>query len=423
MSTNKYTENLNSDKISCESFHHIEFYAGDATTTYSRFILSLGLQLIAKSDLSTGNSIHASYVLQSGQVSMIFSAPYNALTNSPKANTGIETIVENSSNPNQCLPSFSSHHASDFFNKHGLSVKSVGVLSKNVENSYKILIENGAISVMPPTKIIDGDGRGYVNMAEIKLYGDVILRLIDNADFKGGFLPNFKDVNKRNDRGLYGISRIDHVVGNLWSLEPSLSNIKKMTGFHEFAEFVADDVGTVDSGLNSVVLANFNEYVLLPINEPTFGTKRKSQIQTYLEMNQGEGVQHIALFSDNIFETLSKMREATKLGGFEFMDKPSCSYYNNVKVRIGSLLSDEQYRMAEEYGLLIDKDNEDGILLQIFTKPFGDRPTAFFEIIQRIGCMNAEKTIQQPGCGGFGKGNFKDLFKSIENYENSLKIN
>jgi 4-hydroxyphenylpyruvate dioxygenase len=199
-----------------------------------------------------------------------------------------------------------------------------------------------------------------------------------------------------------------------------MSALKEMTGFHEFAEFVAEDVGTVDSGLNSVVLANKDEMVLLPLNEPTFGTKRKSQIQTYLEQNKGEGVQHMALFTPNIFQTLQKMKAATRWGGLEFMEPQPKSYYESIRNRIGDSLTDEQYAMIEKLGLLADKDDKEGILLQIFTKPIGDRPTLFLEIIQRIGCV--DKGQQKPGCGGFGKGNFRDLFKSIEDYEKTLKI-
>lgn len=193
-----------------------------------------------------------------------------------------------------------------------------------------------------------------------------------------------------------------------------------MTGFHEFAEFVADDVGTVDSGLNSVVLANNNEYILLPLNEPTFGTKRKSQIQTYLEQNNGEGVQHIALATTDIFSTLSRMREASSLGGFEFLDPPPSQYYEALRTRLGDTLTESQYKLVQDLGLLVDKDDQ-GTLFQIFTKPVGDRPTLFLEIIQRAGCP-LPNGDSKPGCGGFGKGNFKDLFKSIEDFEKTLKI-
>eukprot|EP00958_Prasinococcus_capsulatus_P014979 scaffold1588_cov408-Prasinococcus_capsulatus_cf.AAC.4 len=156
-----------------------------------------------------------------------------------------------------------------------------------------------------------------------------------------------------------------------------------MTGLHEFAEFTAEDVGTVDSGLNSMVLANNSESVLFPVNEPTTGTRRKSQIQTYLEQNEGPGLQHLALKCDDIFHTLTCMRAS--VAAFDFMPRPSDDYYRQLPSRIGDSLSAEQYRQCEELGILADKDPE-GVLLQIFTKPVGDRSTLFLEIIQRVGC-------------------------------------
>lgn len=227
---------------------------------------------------------------------------------------------------------------------------------------------------------------------------------------------------------------------------------------HEFAEFTAEDVGTVDSGLNSMVLANNDEYVLLPVNEPTFGTRRKSQIQTYLEYNDGPGVQHLALKTQDIFRTMRLMREQSTCGGLEFMPRSSEAYYRygnlspdpmprppamqhqaichllyrELPEKIGDSLTAEQLKEAEELGILVDKDDQ-GVLLQIFTKPIGDRPTLFFEIIQRVGCEKKhqvqtdqgemkEVVTQAGGCGGFGKGNFKELFKSIERYEDELCV-
>lgn len=399
------------DKINAQRFHHVELYCGDATSTYKRFILGLGMDMIAKSDLSTGNNIHASYALQSGQMTMLFTAPYS-----------ISSSLSSTSSP---LPGFDCSVATDFFTKHGLGVRAVCIEVEDVYKAYETIMLNKGKSVLPPQQIYDHDkSKGYIDLAEVSLYGDVVLRLINSSGFKGNFIPNFNDIKTCNLDKLensYGLTRFDHVVGNLWALEPAMSALKEMTGFHEFAEFVADDVGTVDSGLNSVVLANKDEMVLLPLNEPTFGTKRKSQIQTYLEQNKGEGVQHMALFTPNIFDTLQKMKAATRWGGLEFMDPQPKSYYRNIRNRIGDSLTDDQYEMIEKLGLLADKDDKEGILLQIFTKPIGDRPTLFLEIIQRIGCVD-KGGQQKAGCGGFGKGNFRDLFKSIEDYEKTLKL-
>lgn len=170
----------------------------------------------------------------------------------------------------------------------------------------------------------------------------------------------------------FGIRRLDHAVGNVPQLGPVIEYVKGFTGFHEFAEFTSEDVGTTESGLNSLVLASNDEMVLLPLNEPVYGTKRKSQIQTYLEHNEGAGVQHLALVSENIFRTLREMRKRSGIGGFEFMPSPPPTYYRNLKSRAGDVLSDEQIKECEELGILVDRD-EQGTLLQIFTKPVGDR--------------------------------------------------
>lgn len=218
----------------------------------------------------------------------------------------------------------------------------------------------------------------------------------------------------------YSLVRLDHAVSNVPKLFEAVDYLVNATGFHEFSEFTAEDVGTVDSGLNSMVLASNNEHILLPINEPTFGTKRKSQIQTYLEANNGPGIQHLALMTNDIFLTMSEMRKRTQVGGFDFMPAPGPEYYAKIESRLGKdVLPAADLKRLEELGLLIDKDDQ-GILLQVFTRPVGDRPTLFLEIIQRIGCdrtPTGEKKEQTGGCGGFGKGNFSELFKSIEDFE------
>ena len=163
------------------------------------------------------------------------------------------------------------------------------------------------------------------------------------------------------------------------------------------------------------------------MNEPTYGTRRRSQIQTYLVHHGGEGVQHIALFTDDIFRTVAAMRKAGRRGGFAFMDAPSAEYYRELPERIGGALEADALAQAEELGLLVDRDDQ-GVLIQVFTRPLGDRPTLFLEIIQRVGCMVDDpdgeegEQIQSGGCGGFGKGNFKELFKSVEEFERSLEL-
>jgi len=411
--TNFIRTNPMSDKLETLGFHHVEFYTFDATSTASYFINCLGLDIVSKTNLSTGNKAHYSIMAQTGDFKVLITAPGNG------------PISEGDAEPkSDCLPNFSENQANQFLMKHGLAVRTIAWETPDVFAAFKTMKENSARVVYEPTKVVDKDGLGYVDFAEVEAYGDVNIRLVNTTNFRGQFLPNFKDEHDtKRSYGRFGVKRLDHIVGNVWDMNVTADYIRKMTGFHDFAEFTAEDVGTVNSGLNSVVLANNNEMILMPINEPTFNTKRQSQIETYLIQHRGEGVQHMALITPNIFHTLKAMRAAP--GGMSFMPAQDHGYYERARVRIGlgaDGLTEEQFRLTEEYGVLIDKDDR-GILLQIFTKPFGDRPTAFIEIIQRVGCGGESgSTEQKAGCGGFGKGNFKDLFKSIEDYEETLHL-
>merc|ERR1711871_65490 len=242
------------------------------------------------------------------------------------------------------FPGFNGTVAASFFDKHGLGVKAIGIEVDNVQEAWTTMFGEGAVSILEPTIVshqadnlkavpAEKSPTGYVKYAEVSLYGDVVLRLIESSKtFHGNFWPNFEDVDVALPPtlapvGNYGLHRFDHIVGNLFDLAEGKRYIAKITGFHDFAQFVAEYVGTIDSGLNSVVLANNNEMVLLPLNEPTYGTKRKSQIQTYLEQNNGAGVQHMALLTDDIFHTVGRIRAMGPMGGFEFMAKPSVEYY------------------------------------------------------------------------------------------------
>eukprot|EP00775_Hariotina_reticulata_P005049 gene5049-5290_t len=425
--------NPRSDKFAVQKFHHIEFWCADATNTFKRFQHGLGMTLVAKSDHSTGNSKYATYVLRSNDLVFSFTAPYSRKAYADTAATSIEP-----------LPGYDQHQAFEFVCTHGLAVRAVGLVVGDAAEAYQVSVANGAKGVRAPTTLQDSTGQAVVS--EVALYGDVVLRFISGS-WQTPYLPGYAATPEQPQIS-YGLQRLDHAVGNVPKLVEVLEHIIGFTGFHEFAEFVAEDVGTVDSGLNSMVLANNNELVLLPINEPTFGTKRKSQIQTYLEQNEGAGLQHLALKTNDIIHTMREMSSRSKCGGFEFMAPPSDGYYKRVAQKIGDLLTPEQYAACEELGILIDQDDQ-GILLQIFTKPLGDRPTVFIEVIQRLGCTRERQqpsgesattggddqpdltdvievreggvvVEQAAGCGGFGKGNFSELFKSIEDYERTL---
>ncbi|XXG68766.1 hypothetical protein AAC387_Pa06g1778 [Persea americana] len=410
--SNFIRSNPRSDRFPVLRFHHIEFWTSDATNASRRFSWGLGMPIVAKSDLSTGNSLHASYLLQSSHLRFLFSAPYSQNPN----------YLQNH-DPAPAIPSFSVPAAHSFVAAHGFAVRAVAVKVADAGDAFHVSVAHGAVPAAEPVEL----GRGC-RMSEVRLYGDVVLRYVsfgeeEESDFgELGFLPGFERVEESYPLD-FGIRRLDHAVGNVASLAEAVEYVKGFTGFHEFAEFSAEDVGTAESGLNSVVLANNDEMVLLPMNEPVFGTKRKSQIQTFLEHNEGPGLQHLALLSEDIFRTLREMRKRSWVGGFEFMPSPPPTYYKNLKNRAGNVLTEEQIKECEELGILVDRDDQ-GVLLQIFTKPVGDRPTIFIEIIQRIGCMvkgEEGKTYQKGGCGGFGKGNFSELFKSIEEYEKTLE--
>ncbi|TYZ59563.1 hypothetical protein PybrP1_011641 [[Pythium] brassicae (nom. inval.)] len=397
-----------SDRFDVRNFHHVEFYCGDATNTSKRFQWGLGLNLVAKSDQSTGNHEGASYVTQSNDVKIVFTAPY-----------ALET--EKDPDAKFPLPGFDMEFAHKFTQTHGLAIRALGIAVGDAKEAYEKSVKNGGVGVLEPKTMTDKASGKTAVISEVKLYGDVVIRWV-SGDFDGPYLPGYEAVAAGPDLSI-GIQRFDHCVGNVPKLIEAVEYVVGFTGFHEFSEFTAEDVGTVDSGLNSMVLASNNEMVLLPVNEPTFGTPRKSQIQTYLEQNVGPGLQHMALKTDDIFRTLAEMRQRSFLGGFEFMPRPEKGYYERLPARIGNDLSPKQYAQIEELGLLVDKDDQ-GILLQIFTKPLGDRPTVFFEIIERVGCMLdiSGRLEQAAGCGGFGKGNFSELFKSIEEYEKTLNV-
>ncbi|XP_021274681.1 4-hydroxyphenylpyruvate dioxygenase-like isoform X2 [Herrania umbratica] len=385
-----------SDRFKVKRFHHVEFWCSDATNVARRFSWALGMQLAAKSDLSTGNMAHASYLIRSGECNFLFTAPYSP---------SIAQAENLSPAATASIPTFDHAICRAFVASHGLAARAISVEVEDAETAFSISVSHGAKPSSPPT-VLDNQAV----LAEVFLFGDVVLRFEKIEDTLSYPLD-------------YGICRLDHLVGSVPELGPAVSYLKEVTGFHEFAEFTTEDVGTLESGLNSLVLGSNNEMVLLVICEPVFGTKRRSQIQTFLEHNDGEEVQHLALVSEDIFKTLREMKKRSGVGGFEFMPPPPPTYYKNLKKRAGDVLSNVQIKECEELGVLVDRDDQ-GTLLQIFTKPFGDRPTTFIEIIQRIGCMiedDTGKMYQKGRCGGFGKGNFSELFKSVEEYEKSLE--
>eukprot|EP00300_Choanocystis_sp_HF-7_P005766 c14259_g1_i2.p1 GENE.c14259_g1_i2~~c14259_g1_i2.p1 ORF type:complete len:481 (+),score=104.58 c14259_g1_i2:213-1445(+) len=401
------------DRFESTGFVHMELIVGDAVSAMKRFRKGFGMRMIGKSDRNTGNLKYTSYVLESNSLQFILTSP---------SHPAVATIVARDPTKvaNVPHPAFDPVAMHNFHAAHGLAVRAIGISVPSVDETWAQCTANGGKGVLPPTTLSAAGTAGALRICEIAAYGDVVLRFVENRGFEGVFLPGYERVEDTQES--YGLNRIDHIVGNVPCLRDVFQYLTKMTGWHRFAEFTAEDVGTVDSGLNSVVVGNNNEMILMPINEPTWFTKKRSQIQVYLEHNSGAGVQHVAIKCDDIVATMTKLRAASDVG-FEFLPAPpsakdretgkTVTYYEWVKSRAGKYISDELIAKLQAVDVLVDIDDQ-GILLQIFTKPLDDRPTLFFEIIQRLCFLPKAEVEEIGGCGGFGKGNFSALFAQIE---------
>jgi 4-hydroxyphenylpyruvate dioxygenase len=386
-------ENREKDLFKVNSFHHLEWFVGDAQNVTNMFKIGMGFKTVAQSRHETGNHSYASYVIQSANVKWVITTPYMSEFEHP------------SNNPP--LPNFDSKHVSEFVTKHGSGVGVIGINVDDAAEAYRLSTENGATGVLEPTELKRDNEEGSVVISEIFCYGDTKIRFYESRGYKGALFPGYVPVEdtKGYDYGLY---RMDHVVGNVYNMDEAINNLKSWLGFHTFAKFTKEDIQTEYTSLNSEVLSNDQENVLLPINEPA-KKKRESQITEYLKAYNGPGVQHIAIFTPSILDTVEMMRKAPI--GFEFIPTPH-TYYDDEKVKaiIAEHLQPDAEQQLKEFGILADEDGE-GVLLQIFTKPLFDRPTIFVEVIQRV-CHG--EVIDKAGCGGFGKGNFRALFESIE---------
>ena len=401
--------NPKSDRFEMTDFDHLEFWCLDATNTARRFSTAFGMTMVASTTIDSGNFKYQGYVLKAGTVTFSFVAPYWTDAPPPAAS------AHNFRDP---FPDYNRDEALKFLAKHGgLAVKAVALKVKDAKKAFEECVANGGVGVTRPTTVGDASGDGLIVYSEVQYYADVKFRFVEGREtFKGPFFPGYK--TEARPRVDYGLVRIDHVVSNVPVLTDVTDHVFKMLGFHEFGEFTAEDVGTVDSGLNSMVMANNEQTILMPVNEPTTGTRRKSQIQSFIEHHCGPGIQHIALTTPDIIGTIKQMVAASAHGGVEFMPNPGVAYYKeHVPKKMAGMpeITQELIDDCQKYAILIDRDEEGG-LLQIFTKPLLDRPTLFVEIIQRVGCPGPDGK-QKPACGGFGKGNFGALFKSIEDWE------
>jgi 4-hydroxyphenylpyruvate dioxygenase len=358
------------DPLKLKSIHHVEFWVGNAKQAAYFYRQAFGFSQIAYAGLETGQRDHTSYALSQGKARLVVTSPLD------------------SAGP------IATHIAA-----HGDAVRDIAFQVEDADRAFEEAVRRGARPAMEPFD--RSDRCGAVRQAAIHTYGDTIHSFISYKDYRGPFLPGFSTREVPGDST--GILRVDHIVGNveLGKMNEWAEWYSRVLGFRRFISFDDKDISTEYSALMSIVMSDDSFSIKFPINEPAEGRK-KSQIQEYLDFHHGPGVQHIALLTRDIIETVSHLRR----NGVEFLHVPD-TYYEEAPTRVGEVGQDIE--SLRSLGILIDRD-EDGYLLQIFTQPVEDRPTLFFELIQREGSR------------GFGKGNFKALFESIER-EQALRGN
>ncbi len=349
---------------SINNYDHLEFFVGNAKQSAYYYRAAFGFKLVAYAGLETGIRDRASYVLEQGTIRFVLTTPLTP-----------------------------EHPACAHWVKHGDGVRAITLLVDNVQTAHDETVANGAHSVKAPHVVSDANGE--VLMASIATYGDTIHTFVDRSKYRGVFLPGYEPVEKDIICRPVALQFVDHVVGNVEDHQMNrwVEYYERVFGFHRFWSVDDKQLHTEYSSLRSTVVANPSEIIKMPLNEPAEG-KRKSQIQEYVDFYRSAGVQHIAMHTDDIIETVCKLRE----NGVEFLDIPQ-SYYDVLEARVGKL--DEDMRTLAKLGILVDRD-EHGYMLQLFTKTIEDRPTVFLEVIQRKGGRS------------FGVGNFKALFESIE---------
>ncbi|MCX2742347.1 4-hydroxyphenylpyruvate dioxygenase [Mangrovivirga sp. M17] len=343
---------------------HVEFYVGNAKQAAVYYQYMFGFDLVAYAGPETGVRDRASYVLQQDKLRFVFTSGFHP--DSPICQHVL---------------------------KHGDGVKVMALWVDDAEKSYYETMKRGAKSYAEPKTLKDDNGE--VKTASIHTYGETIHTFVERSNYSGPFMPGFEPKESTVESKGVGFKYIDHAVGNveLGKMNEWVKFYEDVLGFNLLVTFDDKDISTKYTALMSKVVSNGNGYVKFPINEPADGVK-KSQIEEYLDFYHGAGVQHLAIATDDIIETVGELRKR----GLEFLEVPA-TYYDDLLDRVGSI--DEDIKPLRDLNILVDRDDE-GYLLQIFTKPLQDRPTLFFEIIQRKGAKS------------FGKGNFKALFEAIE---------
>jgi 4-hydroxyphenylpyruvate dioxygenase len=343
---------------------YVEFIVGNAKQAAHYYQTIFGFEPIAYRGLETGSRDKVSYVLKQNKIRFVLTSPY-------KANSSLNVHLM----------------------LHGDGVRDVAFWVDDAKAAWEYVTSRGAISVQEPTTY--DDDNGSVIIASMQTYGDTVHTFVQRDNYDGIFLPGFEEYKSLLPARPVGLNFIDHFVGNQpeGDMEKVAKWYENVLGFHRFWTVDDKDIATDFTSLRSIVVANDNERIKMPINRPAKGLKA-SQIQEYVEYYSSPGVQHIAMDTKDIVKTVSQLTE----NGVEFLETPQ-AYYDILNERVGNI--DEDINDLARLGILVDKD-EHGYLLQIFTRPVQDRPTLFYEVIER------------KGCSGFGKGNFKALFESIE---------
>ena len=362
---------MGEDFLPILGYDHIEFYVGNAKQAAHFYDKTFGFKPVARRGLETGSRERASYVMQQDDVRFVFTSAYT-----PESDVTRHCAL------------------------HGDGVKAIALNVADVEGAIRETKARGATVITPPTT--EEDEHGTIVTADIRYAGDCVFRFVDRSRYRGPFAPGFAAIQIEGSKPV-GFLEIDHVVTNvhLGEMDHWVGWFEQVLGFSNLLAFTGDDISTEYSALMSKVMENGTRKCKFPINEPAEG-KRKSQIEEYLDFYYGPGVQHIAMSTGNIYKTVRELQKRD----IDFLRVPD-TYYDYVRERIGDV--GEDWDQLKELGILIDKD-DDGYLLQVFTQPVQDRPTLFFEVIERHGSR------------GFGIGNFKALFVSIEQ-EQALRGN
>ena len=352
------------DFLPLQGTDYVEFYVGNAKQAAHFYKTAFGFQSLAYAGPETGIKDRVSYVVRQNKLTFVFTTPLRA-----------------------------NNEIADHINKHGDGVKHLALMVEDAADAWFQTTSRGAVSDMEPIKLSDENGEAV--LSGIKTYGDTVHLFIERKNYKGVFLPGFRKWESTYNPTSTGLLYVDHCVGNVgWNqMNKWVAFYENVLGFKNILSFDDNDISTEYSALMSKVMSNGNGFVKFPINEPAEG-KKKSQVEEYLDFYDGEGCQHVALATNDIVATVSELQKR----GIEFLKVPN-SYYDDLIGRVGKI--DEDLEPLKELGILVDRDDE-GYLLQIFSKPVEDRPTLFFEIIQRKGAKS------------FGKGNFKALFEALE---------